>query len=347
MSRTRWFVSFSREPEKEKHVELAAVFMTPEEQDFAFFQSHPAAPLESSRPFYSPLLPILGNDVRRTWTDRLEKLGVQTFWLASIPRGEGQAYSQLCRLAKQGVERLLMIKLKFYAEMDLEDLLRFHCQSKKPMTEVHDSQGQLGVSVLDRDVVLTAAQTGESLCLKRDLEPITYPFTGYAKRILSPKERQELVGDALAGACALRPRGKQIQDGVWIGDRVTLANPARLLGPAYVGDGATVRSGAMIGPFASVERDCVVDCGTTLECSTVLPGTYLAPGLLIRNAIVDGGYMEDLRSGTVVDLQQSGLAGRMRAVRKTTATAPEPAIRMAKHAWFPKSTSTEMQNVQL
>src|SRR5215471_17187323 len=105
------------EAEKEKHVELAAVVMTPDEKDFPSFQAHADLSGEASRSYYSPLLPILGNDVRRMWTDRLQKLGVQSFWLGSVPHDERKAYSQLCRLAKQGVERLLMIKLKFYAEM--------------------------------------------------------------------------------------------------------------------------------------------------------------------------------------------------------------------------------------
>ena len=80
-----------------------------------------------------------------------------------------------------------------------------------------------------------------------------------------------------------------------------------------------MRAGATIGPFASVECDCVVDSGTALERSTVLPGTYLAPGLLIRHALVDGGHLEDLGSGTVVDLQPGGLATRM-PKRQTRAT---------------------------
>ncbi len=44
-------------------------------------------------------------------------------------------WSALAEFARQGVERLLMIKLKSYAEMDLADLLRFHCESRNPVTE--------------------------------------------------------------------------------------------------------------------------------------------------------------------------------------------------------------------
>jgi carbonic anhydrase/acetyltransferase-like protein (isoleucine patch superfamily) len=329
-------------------VELAAVVIAPDERDFASFQPPPSLPVGVSRPFYSPLLPILGNDVRRMWTDRVHRLGVQSFWLDSVAHDKRKPFSELCRLAKEGVERILMIKLKFYAEMDLADILRFHCQSQNSMTEVHDSHGRLGVSVLDRPVVLAAARKGESFPMRTVFEPVTYPFTGYAKRILSPKERQELVGDALAGACALRPVGTEIRERVWLGDGVSLAGSAKVLGSTYIGDRVIVLAGATVGPFASVERDCMVDCGTTLERSTVLPGTYLAAGLLIRKALVDGGQMEDVRSGTVVDLEQCGLARRVPGHERTpTRSGSASNASPPNHSWFAPSSSTERRKLHL
>lgn len=330
-------------------MELAAIVMAPDERDFVSLQPHPAPSVGLSHPFYSPLLPILGNDVRRVWTDRVHRLGGQSFWLSSAASDKRKPYSELCRLAKQGIERILMIKLNFYAEMDLADLLRFHCESQNSLTEVHDSRGQLGVSVFDRPVVLAAAGKGEPFRMRTGFESGTYPFTGYAKRLLSPNERQELVGDALAGTCALRPVGKEIRERVWLGKGVKLASSARVLGPTYLGDRTIVREGATIGPCASVEHDCVVDCGTTLEHSTVLPSTYLAPGLLIRKALVDGGHMEDLRTGTVVDLQQCGLATRMHGHERTTTPYESAMIASAtpNDSWFATSSSTELRDVRL
>ena len=146
-----------------------------------------------------------------------------------------------------------------------------------------------------------------------DSGPTPYQFRGYAKRILSAKERQELVRDALTGACAMRPLGTEIREQVWVGEGANLADSVRVIGPTYIGARTIVHAGATIGPFASVERDCVVDCGTTVERSTVLPETYLAPGLLIRHQLVDGGYLEDLSWGAVADLRPAGLGNRISA----------------------------------
>jgi carbonic anhydrase/acetyltransferase-like protein (isoleucine patch superfamily) len=288
-------------------VDLAAVVMVPSLEDFAAFPV--SQPHASSRPVNSLLMPILGNDVLGGWMERVRKLGVSSLWLSASSRQENTC-SALGALARQGIGRFLMIKLKSYAEMDLADLLHFHRENRNTVTEVHDSRGRLGVRVLDHPAQMSDGSRCE-YCGSAENEHPFYSFRGYAKRILSARERQDLVGDALTGTCAMRPLGKEIREQLWIGEGASLASSARLIGPSYIGARTIIRDGATIGPFASVERDCVVDCGTTVERSTVLPLTYLAPGLLIRNALVDGRYLEDLQSGIVADLKPAGLAKSM------------------------------------
>lgn len=347
-------------------VKLGAVIVVPGGENFATVA-------ENQRPLYSSRMPILGNDVLHSWTERVRQLGIQSLWLASGSSGmktddhnrnndneaENTIWSGLRRVAQQGIERFLMITLKSYAEMDLADLLRFHCENRNPFTEARDGRRQLGVCLLDCSV-LNADNANHATNGKHEFpganDPgrIPYQFRGYAKCILSAKERQELVGDALIGACAMRPFGKQIREQVWIGEGVELADSVRIIGPTYIGERTVVRAGATIGPFASVERDCFVDCGITLERSTVLPYTYLAPGLLIRNGLVDGRYMEDLAGGAVVDLQPAGLgsrinrsASRRQALRDTQVSPhgsqPRPAPADATLTWDFASSSPATQ----
>jgi carbonic anhydrase/acetyltransferase-like protein (isoleucine patch superfamily) len=295
-------------------VGLAAVVVVPAREDLRFShegQTHAVAASENSRPFYFPRMPILGNDVLRSWMERIRKLGLQSLWLSSSPRDESVDGSALAEFARQGVERLLVIQLKAYAEMDLADLLRFHCESRNPVTEAEDARGHLGVCLRDH---LALHAKGEKYAVARAPTRsgrTPYQFRGYAKRILSATERQELVGDGLTGACAMRPLGTEIRDQVWVGEGANLADSVRVIGPTYIGARTIVQAGATIGPFASVEHDCVVGCGTTVERSTVLPYSYLAPGLLIRHQLADGGYLEDLSWGAVADLQLAGLGSRI------------------------------------
>jgi carbonic anhydrase/acetyltransferase-like protein (isoleucine patch superfamily) len=296
----------------------------------------------------SALLPILGNDVLQTWTERIRKVGVQDIWLTSSGK---EAPPALGQFVKQGIERLLMIKLKSYAEMDLDDLVRFHCQSGSPVTEVSDSRGRLGISVFDQlafsgDEKFSADDKKSGNLINRNCTQ--YPFGGYAKRILSPRERQELIGDALTGACEMRPAGEQIAERVWVGKDVSLAQSAKIIGPSYIGDRAIVAAGATIGPFTSVERDCIVDCGTMVERSTVLPSTYLGAGLLIRRALVDGGQLEDLEDGTVADLQPAGLAHRVtpRKLRRQAFNNDTPIFSPDCNAWIGTQFVPEFQQVR-
>lgn len=315
-------------------MELAAVVVVPDNEAIAAIHQPPSRLLpgfENLQPSYSSRTPILGNDLLHSWMARIRKLGVKHLWLTSAAHDSavpGSAVhdqtsdrlrSALAGFAGHGIERLLTIKLRSYAEMDLPDLLRFHCESRNSVTEAHDAQGLLGVSLLDRLALHDLAENGDSQHAAKEGMP--YSFRGYAKRVLSAKERQELVGDGLIGACAMRPHGTQIRDQVWIGEATQLADSVRIIGPAYIGTGSIIRSGATIGPFASVERDCIVDCGTTVERSTILPHTYLAPGILIRDSLVDGGHLEDLRRSAIADLHSSGLAKRIERREKRSSTS--------------------------
>ena len=292
-------------------MELGAFVVVPGGEDFRGIhevQPHVIATLENPRPLYSSRKPIVGNDVLQSWIRRIRKLGVQSLWLTSGQKDGTVSRSALAAFARQGLKRLLVIKLNSYAEMDLTDLLRFHCENRNPVTEAHDARGQLGVCLLDQLALQASEETQNS---PADSARTPYQFSGYAKRISSAMERQELVGDALTGACAMRPFGKQVDEQIWIGEDVTLDRSVRIIGPTYIGARTIIRAGATIGPFASVERDCVVDCGTTVERSTVLPHTYLAPGLFIKHGLVDGRRFEDLSCGAVADLQPAGLGSRI------------------------------------
>ncbi|HEY1679176.1 MAG TPA: hypothetical protein VGG04_15775 [Candidatus Sulfotelmatobacter sp.] len=280
----------------------------------------------AGRELSSSLFPILGNDVLQTWAERIRKVGVQNIWLTAASRDGKETSPALGQLVRQGIERLLMIKLKSYAEMDLSDLVRFHCERRNSITEVLDSRGRLGISVFDQFALAKdLAKDKKSTGIPRTGQCTQYPFAGYAKRILSAKERQELVRDALTGVCAMRPAGEQIGDHVWLGEDVSVDTSAKIVGPSYIGDRTSVRAGATVGPFSSVERDCIVDCGSAVEHSTVLPSTYLGVGLMFRHAMVDGSQLQDLDSGVIADLEPAGLARRIapRQSKRQTSTRNE------------------------
>lgn len=324
-------------------MELATVIMVAAKEDLtAIRETNPQA-----QPLYSSRMPILGNDVLRAWMKRIRALGVQNLWLTSTPAEGRGTWFALADFARQGIERFLIIKLKSYAEIDLADFVNFHRESRNSVTEAQDGRGLLGVSLLDRAALLA----GKDLEFQKACPQNPYEFQGYAKRILSARERQELVGDALTGACSMRPRGTEIREQVWVGQGVQLADSARIIGPSYIGERTIVRAGATIGPFASVERDCVIDCGTAIEGSTVLPFSHLAAGLLIQHKLVDGRYLVDLAGGEVggevADLQPAGLGSRIVFRESSRGNSgklqPDVAVHAGSPAWTFAPFSTPSQ----
>lgn len=295
-------------------MQLGAVVVVPSDAGLTqnFVPSSLAVTATRSKPrpaICSPRASILGNDALSFWADRVRTLGIKDFWLARTSQDSQALHARFLELTKQGVEKLLLIKLQSYAEMDLMDLLRFHCANRSPLTDAKDKRGSLGVSLLDRSAV--------SDCIESDASDkpcaAQYHFDGYTKRFLLSQERQDLIRDGLAGICAIKPRGKLIRDGVWIADDAKVDESVRIVGPAFIGPRSVIRSGATIGPFTSVEPDCVIDGGTTITKSSVLPGTYLAPGILVEESVVSGKYLEDLRWGVHVDLAPARLARRISA----------------------------------
>ena len=256
-----------------------------------------------------PLWPIVGKNLLQEWIDKVRQAGAQMLSVAYSVNPAADRIKIASHLAKEGVEQVLAIWLQSYAEIDLRDFVHFHRESRNSATEARDLDGPLGVEIVDR---ASLASENYVPVQHAAVSRSEYRFHGYAKRLQSPQLYCDLVADALRGQCALTPRGLQIDERVWIGEGTRIAGTVRFRGPCFVGDGTVLRDSVSLGPFSSVEKECLIDCGTTVERTTVLPNTLLAAGLSIRRSVVDGSCLEQLDSGTVIDLRASRLGRRFR-----------------------------------
>ena len=211
---------------------------------------------------------------------------------------------------RTGVERVLLISMDAYAEFDLEHILRFHAESRCPVTHVADADGPLGISVIEgKCVAEDVAQFRRRLSAFASCSA-TYEFNGYVSRVHGVSEYRELVQHALTGVCEARPLGKEVRPGVWIGEWARVSSKARLLGPCYVGAHSKVRAGALVAKQAAIEQNCEIDCGTVVENSSILPRTYLGPGLHVSQSLVSGSRLVHLGRNLDVELGETGLLGR-------------------------------------
>ena len=265
---------------------------------------------------FPPLWPVVGKSLIHDWVGRIRRLGVPVLSVTDAAKVGRGGVPNVQTLINEGVERVLVVSLGSYAEIDLDDFVRFHHQSSNASTAAFDEEGPLGVEILDRSW-LSFGECASTRPGPRQHAASEYRFRGYAKRLQSPELYRDLVSDVLCGRCALSPKGSQVDENVWIGEGAQVAPSVRFSGPCFVGEGTILRDFVSLKPFSSVENQCLIDCGTTVDGSSILPNTFLAAGLDVRRSIVDGSRLQHLDTGTVVDLRPASLGGRCRPKTRT------------------------------
>jgi hypothetical protein len=259
---------------------------------------------------WAPSWPILGETVLDRWIKMVQSLGVGLVSVVNRSDEQSSRIQTMMEWAREGVERILVIVLGSYAEIDLNDLVRFHYQGQHLITRVFDQEGPLGISLLDRGCVLTDREPSHP---EPFLPGSRYDFLGYVIRLSSTLSYRRLVEDALQGRCAIRPSGIQARHNVWIDPSAEIDRTVRIEAPCYIGPEVKIRAGGFIRGCSSVERNCEIDLATTLDHASILPNTYVAPGLYVRESVIDGTTLEHLAHGVSVDLGAAGLSARIPA----------------------------------
>jgi len=257
---------------------------------------------------------VLGSSVLQRTIDRLRQSGFGLISVFSSEDFTGKDKAEpweraILDYARSGVERILLLSLGAYSEIDFNELVRFHKHSRSPVTNVCDDRGPLGISVIDSRVAADHGALLRSRLSALSSCSSSYEFAGYSNRLETVEDYRRLALHGLAGMCQLRPQGREIEPGIWIGHGAHINKSARILGPAYIGDSTRMRAGAMVFAGASIERNCDVDCGTVVENSSILPRTYLGPGLHVSQSVVNGSRLHHLGRKLEVELAETNLLG--------------------------------------
>jgi hypothetical protein len=258
---------------------------------------------------------MLGHSILQRTIERLRRSGVQLISVfnnqdcaTGISNGEPWEKALLDHV-RNGVERMLLITLGAYTELNVEELMHFHQENNCRVTNVSDGQEGLGITLI------------ESRCMADNGTPIrnrltalascscNYEYTGFANRLATVADYRRLALDGLSGRCAISPTGKEIQPGIWIAEGARIPRSVRVLGPCYIGTQSRIRPGCLIAAGSSVERQCEIDCGTVVENSSILPSTYLGPGLHVSNSLISGSRLVHLGRNLDVELGDTGLLG--------------------------------------
>ncbi|MGZ4815778.1 MAG: hypothetical protein ACXVZV_10235 [Terriglobales bacterium] len=212
--------------------------------------------------------------------------------------------------AQDGAERIIVLRLGAYTEIDYTDLLQFHRDRRAHVTSAVDADGL----ELDLYVISAAHRNDAAYMFRHDLRKFrsraqVYPFAGYVNRLSSPNHLRQLAIEGLMQRIQLAPEGEQVKPGVWLGRGAQVHKRARILSPAFIGAGARVRAAAVVTRCTALEHHTVVDCGTVVENVTTLPFTYLGAGLDVTHAVVGHSKLFNLKRGIEVEFDDRRLIG--------------------------------------
>jgi NDP-sugar pyrophosphorylase family protein len=209
-----------------------------------------------------------------------------------------------------GADLILVLNVGAYVELDYEELIQHHIDKRCRMTTVTDPQGEaLGVFVVD------SSRRGDATILFRSgLQKIRddcerFVAKGYVNRLRSTSEFRCLALDGLLQKNAVRPLGRELKPGVWVGDGAQIHRKARVLAPAFIGAHSKIRAASLVTRNSAIERHAEVDCGTVVENSTVLPFTYVGAGLDVMHSVVGLRRIAHLARNVEVEVRDRRLVG--------------------------------------
>ncbi|MBV8208409.1 MAG: hypothetical protein JO041_16610 [Acidobacteria bacterium] len=215
-------------------------------------------------------------------------------------------------LTDSGAELVLVWRLGAYAELDIEALQQSHLDQAARITQVCDPEGEpLDIFLLCGSRRNDAAYLFRHRLRGSRMPNCSYTFHGYVNRLRGAHDLRRLTVDALLFRIALRPVGREVRPGIWIGTGARIQRDARLVAPCYVGPFARVRAAAVITRASSIEHHAEVDCGTIVEAATVLPFTYAGAGLDVCYSVVGFRKLASLRHSLELEVPDAKLIGSL------------------------------------
>jgi hypothetical protein len=212
------------------------------------------------------------------------------------------------RQINEGIEHLLLLRLAAYSDLDCSSVIQFHSRSGSPLTQVYAPSGSLDMAIVNAKVL---RESDHSYCKTiSGLIPQQrrFLYRGYVNRLATPEDFFNLVRDGLYGACGLRPTGREVRQGIWLGDGACVDSTASLTAPIFIGENSLISPDCTITGTCSIERDCKIDVGSSICQSCIFPETYIGPALNVRRSLVQGSRLFHLDRKVEISIADPQLA---------------------------------------
>lgn len=135
---------------------------------------------------------------------------------------------------------------------------------------------------------LLLAGKEEGVCLhllEAGVPAYGFPVEGYWLQVENPAAYLQAHLDILSGRVKIKPPGREVAPGVWLGCGVKIAPKAKLEPPLILGDRVELKEGARV-------RESVLGAGTFVDAGAVVTGSviqqncYLGKGAQVEGAVL-------------------------------------------------------------
>jgi hypothetical protein len=142
---------------------------------------------------------------------------------------------------------------------------------------------------------------------------------------------------------------REIEPGIWVGNRTSISPTAQLKAPCWIGNNVSIAAHAVIGPAAVVDDLCVVDAHSEITNSLIAPETFVGKFTSINNSIALGNTLINWSNNShavITDpfllcglnehkpaIRTGNLFGQLAAATAILVTAPF-ALLWALQSWF-------------
>jgi len=275
------------------------------------------------------LLDVLGRSVLMRTLDRLRAAGVgeiavisDTDPLPPHPSATGckfsvaspedfwaEALQQFRRLGRNS-ECILVLRLGAWAELDYAAMVNEHRRSGSSVMRAYSPREE----ALDMFVVSSGSQSEAAALLRGELREqpmaaVPHKTCGYVNLLSAPASLRTLTLDAFVGESEIRPCGRELRPGVWIGDGARVHRDARILAPTFIGSCCTVRRAAVVTRGSSLEHHSEIDCATVIDNSSVMPYTRVGAGLDVECSVVGFQFVHSTQRQVTVEIEDPRLIG--------------------------------------
>ncbi|HEY6307553.1 MAG TPA: hypothetical protein VI488_13965 [Candidatus Angelobacter sp.] len=279
------------------------------------------------------LLDVAGMSPLERVAERLQRQGVSALTVVSEESSASRRYRPLpqgivCRsaargrfwrvaesafndLAHNGADLVLVIRLGAYAEVHFDELVQFHLEGQRRVSQVVWCAEPLEIFCLTASRRNDAASLFRSRLAHCRCECELFAHSGYFNPLAGPRDLRQFAIDVLTLQAETGPAGTEIRPGVWVASGASIEKGSRILAPAFIGASSQVRCGAVITRCTSIEHHAHVDCGTVVENSTVLPYSYVGAGLDVAHSVLGMGHIANLRRGISVEVPDKKLLGQV------------------------------------